>query len=79
MHKRDSFGRWVKGSPSPNPAGRPKRSAVECQFAKHGPKLVNKAVELALAGDTHALQICLDRIAPPSSLNHRSTAHELNS
>jgi len=27
--------------------------------------LVRKAMELALAGDTHALKLCLDRIVPP--------------
>lgn len=31
----------------------------------HRESLVKKAVELALAGDTVALRICMDRIAPP--------------
>lgn len=58
-----------KAGESGNPTGRPKgrpdartrwRKAIE----KDGEKLVKKAVELALAGDTQALKLCIDRAIP---------------
>jgi ABC-type amino acid transport substrate-binding protein len=62
---RDSRGRWVKGSTSPNPSGasatvREIRDAVR----PHLPALIAKTVELALAGDSGALKILIDRAAP---------------
>ncbi len=39
--------------------------AVEALLEGEADKLTRKAVELALAGDTTALRLCLERIAPP--------------
>lgn len=62
---RTPKGHFAKGH-SGNPAGRPKSANAELrrQLSEHGPALATKAVELALDGDTTALKICLDRIAP---------------
>jgi hypothetical protein len=62
---RDAKGRWVKGSTSPNPSGasatvREIRDAIK----PHLPALIAKTVELALAGDSGALKILIDRAAP---------------
>jgi hypothetical protein len=58
-----------KSGQSGNPAGKPKgakdkRTEMRSMIAPHADKLVNKAVEMALGGDTTALRICIDRIIP---------------
>ncbi|MCE9680869.1 DUF5681 domain-containing protein [Halomonas alkalisoli] len=65
MTERLRDGKWRPGV-SGNPAGRPKSATTELrrQLSEHGPALAAKAVELALAGDSTALRICLDRISP---------------
>lgn len=60
-----------KPGQSGNPAGRPKGArsrttlAVEALLDGQAEQLTQKAVELAMRGDTTALRLCLDRIAPP--------------
>ncbi|MEO1104986.1 MAG: hypothetical protein AAFW98_14870 [Pseudomonadota bacterium] len=62
---RDSRGRFAKGNP-----GKPKGSrhratkAVEGLLDGRAEELTEKAVELALDGDTTALRLCLERVAP---------------
>jgi hypothetical protein len=62
--------RWPKGV-SGNPAGRPKGArhkylvAIEELLDDEAEGLTRKAIELALAGDTTALRLCLERILPP--------------
>jgi hypothetical protein len=62
-------GRFRKGQ-SGNPAGRPKGSrnaatlAVEAMLDGEAERLTRKAIDLALAGDTVALKLCIDRIYP---------------
>jgi hypothetical protein len=61
--------RWPKGV-SGNPAGRPKGArhkylvAIEALLDGEAEGLTRKAIELALAGDTTALRLCLERILP---------------
>jgi hypothetical protein len=61
--------RWPKGV-SGNPAGRPKGArhkylvAIEELLDGEAEGLTRKAIELALAGDTTALRLCLERILP---------------
>ena len=63
-------GRPFRPGVSPNPAGRPKGArnkttmAVEALLEGEAQALTRKALELALAGDTTALRLCLERIAP---------------
>lgn len=63
-------GSKFKPGQSGNPAGRPRGArhkttlAIEALLEGQHEALTNKAVEMALAGDTVALRLCLDRIAP---------------
>src|SRR5262245_5811090 len=55
---------------SGNPAGRPpgirdKRVAMRDLLIPHAEALVAKVVEMAKAGDSTALRICIDRLIPP--------------
>jgi|MEHZ01.3.fsa_nt_MEHZ010818967.1_2 hypothetical protein len=58
-----------KSGESGNPLGRPKgskdkRTQHRELFNSRAPEILNKAIELALAGDTACLKMCLDRIVP---------------
>ncbi|KVL61910.1 hypothetical protein WT01_08920 [Burkholderia cepacia] len=58
-----------KPGQSGNPAGKPKgakdkRTELRALLQPHAEDLVKKVVEMALAGDTTALRICVDRIIP---------------
>jgi hypothetical protein len=66
---RQQGGRWPKGV-SGNAAGRPLGArhkvtlAIEALLEGDAERLGRKAIEMALAGDTVALRLCLERIAP---------------
>ena len=68
--KKRANGRWAKGT-SGNPAGRPAGSRnkstlfLEELLSDQGEALIQKAIALALKGDTRALSICWDRLLPP--------------
>ena len=61
---------FTKGQ-SGNPSGKPKGArhratlAAEALLDGEAEALTRKAIELALAGDSIALRLCLDRILPP--------------
>src|SRR5512132_1948354 len=61
---------------SGNPAGKAKGTrhratlAAEALLDGEAEALTRKAVEMALAGDTVAMRLCLDRILPPRKDRH---------
>src|SRR3954465_13674534 len=68
--KKENNGQFAKGT-SGNPAGRPAGSRnratvlMEALLEGEAHELTRKAIDLAMAGDTHALRLCLDRLMPP--------------
>lgn len=60
-----AFTKGMSGNPAGKPKGaRDKRTALRELLQPHAADLTKKAVELALAGDTTALRICIDRCIP---------------
>lgn len=61
------FPKGKSGNPSGKPKGRRNSTTMAAQSLLDGEAkaLTRKAVDLALAGDTLALRLCLDRIIPP--------------
>lgn len=60
---------WVKGGPSPNPAGRPKgivdkRQKVQVALMDDAPAIARVVIDAALEGDMQAASLVLARIAP---------------
>jgi hypothetical protein len=68
---RKNDARTEKGKFAPGNPGRPKGArhkttrAIESLLDGQAEALTQKAIDAALAGDTTALRLCLDRIAPP--------------
>ena len=84
MNGRSADGTFTTGN-----SGRPKGArnkatqAVLALLEGEGEALTRKAIEMALAGDSVALRLCLDRIAPPRRdspvtfpLPRMTTAHD---
>lgn len=65
MNGRDTAGRFAAGN-SGRPAGARNKATLAALELMDGEaeELSRKAVELALAGDTVALRLCLERVAP---------------
>ena len=62
----DKAGKFAVGNPGRPKGARHKTTrAVEELLQGEAEGLTRKAVEMALEGDTTALRLCLDRIAPP--------------
>jgi Family of unknown function (DUF5681) len=62
-----SFQKGESGNSAGRPPGiRDKRTAMRDLLMPHAEGLVAKVVELALAGDSTALRICIDRLIPPA-------------
>jgi hypothetical protein len=60
-----TFKKGVSGNPDGKAKGTlSKRSQLGKLLEPHGEQLINKAVELAKAGDIHALRLCLERLLP---------------
>ena len=74
--KQRGRGRPFRKGESGNPAGKPpgarNRTTLAIQELLDGEaeNLTRKCVELALAGDTVALRLCLERLAPPLRERH---------
>ena len=76
-----------KRGKSGNPQGRPKgiisrRGQLSKLLEPHAEALINKAVELAKAGDINALRLCLERLIPKpreESINLEIPEEEVNS
>ena len=84
MNGRDTAGRFAAGNAG-RPAGARNRAtqAVMALLEGQAEALTQRAVEMALAGDTVALRLCLERVAPPRkdspvqfSLPQMASAHD---
>ncbi len=66
MNGRDTAGRFASGNAG-RPAGARNRTTMAVLELLEGQAeaLTQRAVELALGGDTTALRLCLERVAPP--------------
>lgn len=63
---RDEAGRFTAGNPGRPPGARHKATQAALALLEgEADSLSRKAVNLALEGDTTALRLCLERIAPP--------------
>lgn len=66
MNGRDTAGRFAAGNAG-RPSGARNRTTMAVLELLEGQAeaLTQRAVELALGGDTTALRLCLERVAPP--------------
>jgi hypothetical protein len=63
---RNTDGTFGKGNPGKRHGIRHKTTpAIQSLLDGEGEALTRKAIDMALAGDTTALRLCLERIAPP--------------
>ena len=63
---RKADGTFASGNPGRPSGARHKTTlAIQALLDGEGEALTRKAIDMALAGDTTALRLCLERIAPP--------------
>jgi hypothetical protein len=81
------FGKGVSGNPAGKPPGTRNRTTLAVQELLSGEaeRLTRKCVELALQGDSTALRLCMERLAPPPKdrpidfpIPPATTAREIN-
>ena len=81
------FRKGVSGNPAGKPPGARNRTTLAVQELLDGEaeKLTRKCVELALRGDSTALRLCMERLAPPPKdrpidfpMRPATTAREIN-
>lgn len=66
MAKDTKFKPGQSGNPDGRPKGsKDKRTQYREMLEPHAEALISKVVELALAGDTTSLKLCLDRLVSP--------------
>jgi hypothetical protein len=59
-------GKFKPGNPGRKLGSRNKAALLaEAMFGDAAEKIINKAIERAIEGDSTAIRLCLDRIAPP--------------
>ena len=68
-HGRDTKGRWLKGqsgNPSGTATGSRHRATLDAEqlMNGNGQAITQRCVELALAGDSTALKLCVERLIP---------------
>ncbi|MCW0979186.1 hypothetical protein OK142_00035 [Agrobacterium sp. BT-220-3] len=62
---KDGKGRFTKGNPGKPKGARSQTTlAIESLLGKDATKLTRKAIKSALDGDSTALKLCMERIAP---------------
>lgn len=63
--ERDAVGRWVTPPKSPGrPVGPSHADLVRARIEPHYEQILDKAIELAKAGDPQSMKLCLERFAP---------------
>lgn len=68
---RNKKGQFAAGNPG-RPKGARAKATIACEALLDGQveQLTQKAIQMALAGDSVAMRLCMDRLAPPRRDRH---------